>query len=97
MPLGPLGVALPGHLCGPKLYYNLAMPLNTHLPLYMFIISRFENEATNTHKGGDLRQNYQITFPYVLHVFLSHCNVVLINRCWKGQFNWERGREGVAF
>ena len=39
------------------------------------IISRFENEAANTHGGGDLRRNCPITFRYVLRVFHSHCHI----------------------
>ena len=39
------------------------------------IISRFENKAANTDEGGKLRQNCQIKFPYILHVFHSHCHI----------------------
>ena len=62
--------------------------LNTHLPSiqthiqaqekWRGIIQRFENEAANNLKGGDLRQNCQIRCQYIhiLYVFhLIHCPI----------------------
>ena len=57
--------------------------LNTHLPLHRnctrqppHIISRFENEAANIHKGGDLRQNLSYKVSICTYfMFYTHCPI----------------------
>ena len=34
-----------------------------------------ESQGLNTHEGGDLRRNCQITLQYELHVIHSHCHI----------------------